>query len=101
MTLAKRQRRRPDNDQRGLVLSVFADYAENDVDRLFEFLQHCKIDLSVMSHPRQLPDLIAGHFYQAPGVYDIEKLGQLLASFPPVAARIHEIQDQAARQGSA
>ena len=97
MTKAMRKRRSSNDNQRELVLSVFADYADNDVDQLFEFLQHCKIDLSALSHSRQLPDLIAGHFYLAPGVYDIEALGQLWASFPPMAARIREIRAERAR----
>ena len=75
-------------------------YAEQDVDKLFAFLQHCKIDLAPLSDTTaQLPDLIASHFYLRPGVYDIERLGQLFATFPPVAARIRELEAEKAARG--
>ena len=96
----KRLRKEPTVDQREQVLAIFADYAEQDVDKLFEFLQHCQIDLEPLSAKNvQLPDLIASHFYIRPGVYDIERLGQLLATFPPVADRIREIKAERAAQG--
>jgi len=80
-------------DQRDQVLWIFEDYAEQDVDKLFAFLQHCEIDLEPLSDKSiQLPDLILSHFYIRPGVYDIDRLGHLLATFPPIAARIREIE---------
>ena len=96
----KRLQEVPIVDQREQVLAIFADYAEQDVDKLFEFLQHCQIDLEPLSDKNlQLPDLIASHFYIRPGVYDIARLGELLATFPPIAARIREIEAERAVQG--
>jgi hypothetical protein len=85
------------HDQREQVLAVFADYAEHDVDKLSDFLQHCQIDLEpVLNKSAELPDVIASHFYIRPGVYDIDRLGHLLATFPPIAARIRDIQAEIA-----
>jgi hypothetical protein len=94
----KRQRKALIEDQREQVLAVFADYAEHDVDRLFEFLQHCQIDLEPLSDKKaQLDNVIAAHFYVRPGVYDIARLGCLLATFPPIAARIRELEAERAK----
>ena len=88
------------HSQRDQILAVFTDYAEQDADKLFEFLQHCKIDLEPLSDKKvKLPDLITAHFYLAPGKYDIEALGRCLATFPPIAERIREIQAERAAQG--
>src|SRR5438552_100976 len=93
----KRLREEPTLDEREQILTIFADYAEQDVDKLFEFLQHCQIDLEPLSDKNlQLPDLIVSHFYIRPGVYDIARLGELLATFPPIAARIREIKAERA-----
>ena len=84
------------------VLAVFADFAEHDVDKLYDFLQHCEIDLEpYLAKKAELPDIIAAHFYIRPGVYDIARLGELLATFPPIAARIRELQAERAAQGLA
>ncbi len=89
-------------DAREQVLAVFADYAEHDVDQLVEFLQHCRIDLEpYLSKKAELPDIIVAHFNVRPGVYDIARLGELLATFPPIAARIREIHAERAAQGLA
>jgi hypothetical protein len=96
----KRSQKAPIVDQREQVLAVFADYAEQDVDKLFKFLQHCEIDLEPLCNKTaQLPDLIAAHFYVRPGVYDIERLGQLFATWPPIAARIRELKAEMAAKG--
>src|SRR6478672_1112960 len=52
------------NDPREQVLAVFADFAQQDVDKLFAFLQHCEIDLEPLADKSvQLPGLILSHFY--------------------------------------
>src|SRR6476619_4413177 len=94
----KRPANEPRVDQRGQVLAVFANYAP-DVDKLFAFLRHCEIDLEPLADkPTELADLILSHFYVRPGVYDIDRLGHLLATFPPIAARIREIQAERAAE---
>ena len=88
----------PDHDPRQQILWIFADYAVQDVDKLFAFLQHCQIDLEPLADKSiQLPDLILSHFYIRPGLYDIDRLGHLLATFPPIAARIREVEAERAR----
>jgi hypothetical protein len=97
----KRATRKPTYDPREQVLAVFADYAEHDVDKLFGFLQHCQIDLEpILNKSAELPDVIASHFYMRAGVYDLDRLGHLLATFPPIAARIREIQAETASKKS-
>ena len=101
--MAKCKTERPLKDchmaAREQVLVVFADYAEHDVEQLVEFLQHCQIDLEpYLAKKAELPDIIAAHFYVRPGVYDIARLGELLATFPPIAARIRELEAEKASQ---
>jgi hypothetical protein len=97
----KRSTRKPTYDPREQVLAVFADYAEHNVDRLFAFIDHCQIDLEpVLNNRAKLDDVIASHFYVRPGVYDIDRLGHFLATFPPLAARLREIQAEMASKKS-
>jgi hypothetical protein len=97
----KRSTRKPTYDPREQVLAVFADYAEHNVDRLFAFIDHCQIDLEpVLNKLAELPDVITSHFYIRPGAYDIGRLGDLLATFPPIAARLREIQAEMASKKS-
>ena len=99
MASEKTKRRSSDWSNREQILAVFADFAEQDVDKLFEFMQHCGIDLEPLADKAvKLPDLIASHFYLRPGFYDIARLGDLLATFPPIAARIREIQEEMQRK---
>jgi hypothetical protein len=89
--MTKHARKAPAIGERDQVLAAFADFAEHDVDGLVAFLHHCQIDLEpYLAKKAELPDIIAAHFYVRPGVYDIARLGELLATFPPIAARIRE-----------
>jgi hypothetical protein len=98
----KRSRKHRPDAAREQVLAVFADYAEHDPEKLVDFLQHCQIDLEpYLANKAELPDIIAAHFYIRPGVYDIASLGELLATFPPIAAVIRERQAELAAQGLA
>jgi hypothetical protein len=97
----KRSTSKPTYDPREQILAVFADYAEHDVNKLSDFLQHCQIDLEpVLNKSAELPDVIASHFYLRPGVYDLDRLAHLLATFPPIAARIREIEAEKAAKKS-
>jgi hypothetical protein len=97
--MTRHARKAPAIRERDQVLAVFADFAENDVDGLVAFLQHCQIDLEpYLAKKAELPDIIAAHFYVRPGVYDIGRVGELLATFPPIAARIRELEAEKASQ---
>jgi hypothetical protein len=101
MPNAKSVSKNPAAGCRHEVLAVFADFAEHDVEQLVAFLQHCQIDLEpYLAKKAELPDIIAAHFYVRPGVYDIARLGELLATFPPIAARVRELEAEKASQCS-
>jgi len=98
----KRPRKHHHDAAREQCLAVFADYAEHDPKKLVDFLEHCQIDLEpYLANEADLPDIIAAHFYIRPGVYDIARLGGLLATFPPMAALIRERQAELDAQGLA
>jgi hypothetical protein len=99
MPNAKSVSRNPAVGRRHEVLAVFADFAEHDVEQLVAFLQHCQIDLEpYLAKKAELPDVIASHFYIKRGVYDIGRVGELLATFSPIAARIRELEAEKASQ---
>jgi hypothetical protein len=104
--MAKRKSEHPHEgpcpDAKGQVLAVFADYAAHDVEQLVDFLYHCQIDLEPFRAKKaELPDIIAAHFYIRPGVYDIDRLAELLVTFPPMAAQIREMEAESAARGLA
>lgn len=85
------------------VLAPFIDMIENRNDEgeaFVGFLDHCGIDVSgVTNIETQLLDCVAAHYFIRPGVYDLDRVANHLITWPPIATRIAEIQEQQARKG--
>jgi hypothetical protein len=78
------------------VMMIFWEKFENDQAEFVEYLHHCGIDLGELSEAVEsgwpaIEALILGHYRVRPGVYDLEQVGQHLATYPPIAARIREL----------
>jgi hypothetical protein len=78
------------------VMMIFWEKFENDQAEFVEYLHHCGIDLGELSEAVEsgwpaIEALILGHYRVRPGVYDLEQVGQYLATYPPIAARIREL----------
>lgn len=74
------------------VMTMFFDKLENDPLEFFDYIVHCGIDIGEIkaagtSWPK-LESLILSHYRVKPGVYDLEQVGQDLASYPRMVAEI-------------
>jgi hypothetical protein len=78
------------------VLAVFTEFIEvkNDPKGLVDYCIHCGMPLDVLAaaDKRGLAPIILAHYRIGPGVYDLERVGQDLARWPPIAAEIARLQ---------
>ena len=82
----------PPGQQKGIILSIFADFAESDDDGdLLSFLDHVGFDLRVINDVRELPAAFVATYRLKPGKYDLNRAANDLATWPPIAARIAEL----------
>ena len=80
------------------VLAVFTEFIEvkNDPEGLVDYCVHCGIPLDVLeaagNTKRGIAPVILAHYRIGPGLYDLERVGQDFARWPPIAAHIAELQ---------
>ena len=83
--------------QKGSILSVFVDFADNDdIDGLFDFMGHCGIDVRKMPDHQELQDFILEHYQIGARKYDVSRVANDLATYPPIAQRIEELRKEQA-----
>ncbi len=83
--------------QRGMILSIF--FEDKDADGFIALVDHCGIDLAACNgDTKQLPNVIAAHYRLKKGTYDIDRAANDLRTFPPISARIRELQKRQARR---
>lgn len=81
------------SDDEGAILLCFADFLENDgIEGLSEYLTHCRIK---MVEGMTAGEAILAH-YRTPLGYDINRAAMDLRTWPPIAARIFELQSEKA-----
>jgi len=85
-----------------IILAWFADFLGEDCDddgikSLSDYLDHCKVKLQT---GMTAGESILAH-YRNPIGYDIDRAAMDLRTWPPIAARILELQTEKAEQRSA
>jgi len=84
--------------QRAMILAMFFDDGDDNGEGFLALIDHCGIDLAACNGDvKQIPNVIAGHYRLAHGRYDIDRAANDLLTFPPVAARIAELDAQKAK----
>jgi hypothetical protein len=79
-------------EQKSMVLAVFADLADNDdVDGLFDFMGHCGIDVRKMRIGQVLTDFILEHYQIGARKFDVSRVVEDLATYPPIVQRVEEL----------
>ena len=78
------------------VLAVFIDFAEQDLEKLFEYINYCGIsgDILATAGEEGIAPIILGHYRIKPGLYDLERVAADLLRWPPVAKRVAELERQ-------
>lgn len=85
-------------EQRNMILAMFFSEGDDDGTRFLALVDHCGIDLSAChGDVTQIPNVIAAHYRLAQGRYDIDRAADDLLTYPPVAARIKELEAQKRR----
>ena len=82
--------------QRNMILAMFFDEDDHDGEMFLALVDHCGIDLAAChGDVKQIPNVIAAHYRRGRG-YDIDRAAHDLLTYPPVAARIAELDAQKA-----
>ena len=81
-------------DQKNIILSILADKAENDVEGMFEYLDHVGFDLDALSDAKDLPAAWVAHYRLGQGSYDVDAAFLDLLTWPPIARAIFEGQQK-------
>jgi len=83
-------------EDKGLILASFLDLIpeKGDVDELVRFLDHCGITSADIQRAGGNWGLAVIRRYLTIDGYDMEKAGNDLATFPPVAARLEELKGE-------
>ena len=85
-------------EQRNMILAMFFSEGDDDGEGFLALIDHCGIDLAAChGDVKQIPNVIAAHYRLAQGRYDIDRAAHDLATFPPVAERIAELEAQKRR----
>jgi hypothetical protein len=85
-------------EQRNMILAMFFSEGDDDGEGFLALVDHCGIDLAAChGDVRQIPNVIAGHYRIKKGCYDIDRDANDLLTYPPVAARIAELEAQKAK----
>ena len=78
-------------DQRTLILDMFFD--GDDPENFLALIEHTGIDLAAAGGDvSRVPHVILGHYRVKKGCYDIDRAATDLATFPPVADYIAELE---------
>ena len=84
----------PPDEAKAMLVSMLADFAENDLDNLVPYLKHIGFDISVLSDPKELPEAWVAHYRVAQGTYDADRALIDFQTWPPMARRIFELLHQ-------
>jgi hypothetical protein len=96
MTHEKSQKRA--EQKRDMILAMFFSDSDDDSTRFLALVDHCGIDLTACDGDvKQIPNVIAAHYRLAQGRYDIDRAAHDLLTYPPVAARIKELEAEKRR----
>lgn len=81
----------PPDEARNLLVGVLEDFAQNDCEDLFLYLEHVDFDFGALGSPRDLLPAWLGHYRISQGIYDTDRAATDLATWPPIARRILEL----------
>jgi len=85
-------------EQRILILDMFLD--GDDPENFLALIEHTGIDLAAAGGDiRRVPDVILGHYRVKKGCYNVERAANDLATFPPVAPYIAELEARIGENG--
>ncbi len=91
-------------EQKNLVLGVYLDFLENDdLDGFVDFSKHAGLDFAALPDcPKcfadQFENWILGHYRISKGRYDVDRVANDLATYPPIVARVEELRKEHAEK---
>ena len=84
-------------EQRNMILAMFFSEGDDDGEGFLALVDHCGIDLAAChGDVKQIPNVIAAHYCRGRG-YNIDRAAHDPLTYPPVAARIEELEAQKRR----
>lgn len=80
-------------EQKSLILGIISDMAD-DTDDLFNYFKHVGFDVSTLRNHKDLPNALLGHYRLGQGSYDVDRATMDLLTWPPIARRVFELQQE-------
>ena len=84
----------PTDEAKELLLGILVDFAEGDVERLFEYFTHVGFDVPALDNSKQIPAAWLGHYRIGQGTYDTDRALMDLTTWPPISRHIFELQQE-------
>lgn len=80
-------------EQKNMILGVLVD---QDPDTVVNYMEHCGFDFGSVEKTSQIPDAWLGHYRLGQGSYDVDRATMDLLTWPPIARRVFELQQEKA-----
>ncbi|MRX50184.1 hypothetical protein GI374_06925 [Paracoccus sp. S-4012] len=83
-------------EQKAFICSILTDYfGEEPAEMLFAYLAHCGIPIHAIRSAHDIVPAFLGLYRIRPGAYDVDAAFKHLRWWPPIAARIAELEAEA------
>ncbi|WP_299363111.1 hypothetical protein [uncultured Paracoccus sp.] len=83
-------------DQKNLICGILTDFATDpDVEVLFAYLRHCGLPILALRSAEDIIPAFLGLYRLRTGQYDVDRACEDLRWWPPIAARIAELEAEA------
>lgn len=80
-------------EQKNFICGILADFAADpDVEMLFAYLRHCGLPLMALRSAADIVPAFLSLYRIRPGLYDVDRACDDLRWWPPIAARIAELE---------
>jgi hypothetical protein len=87
-------------DQKDLILGILISFLEDEETANFEdYIRHTGFDLGAINRSQELAAAWLGHYRIRQGAYGVDRACNDLATWPPIARRIFELQREERARG--
>jgi hypothetical protein len=87
-------------DQKDLILGILFSFLEDEeTANLEDYIRHVGFDLGAINKSQEMAAAWLGYYHLRQGAYDVDRACNDLATWPPIAGRIFELQREERARG--